>query len=127
MQLLAQEFVLVVSKVCITTQVEALQNIYLKKEKSIGSCQAIPLNIQADMPQRMFFMKEVIHVSPTQWNRYWDMMHFKGVQPPHVVHSNQAMAAYIQKVSGALGYLPRTFLEPSMQVLATFEMPKVSP
>ena len=111
----AEEWHLIISKSC-TSEDEmedekiSIKNIYLKKQRFLGQCPLSPLNLSSQHPMRKYFSKEVLNVSQKSWVRYYNEMHFKGIDPPHIVSSPQSMLKYLKNIDGALGYLPSSFI-----------------
>lgn len=113
--------VVVAGACCDGCQVRELRLIYLKKQRRIGSCRAVPVNLPFRHAVRTAFMQQVLQVDATQWERYWSTMHFKGIDAPLVLSSPEAVAAFVRNVPGAVGWLPATMTDETMAVLETFE------
>ncbi len=120
--MLGQEYVLVIHKSCIADSDINIQQVYLKKQRRIDGCHITPLNLSAHSSVRKRFVHHIVGMSDRHWNRYWDEMHFKGVRAPHIVTSDQAMRSYIERMPGAIGYIPKSLLSKQMHVLAQFEV-----
>ena len=119
--LLGQEYVVVIAKSCVKDTNINIQQVYLKKQRRLDGCHITPLNLSAQSSIRKEFVHHIIGMSDSHWNRYWDEMHFKGVRAPHVVTSNEAMRSYIERMPGAIGYIPKSLLSQKMYVLKHFE------
>lgn len=103
----AEQWYLIISKSCnVTSETISVKNIYLKKQRFLGTCTLSPLNLSNNHPIRKYFTKKVLNVSQKSWTRYYNKMHFKGIDPPHIVSSPQSMLKYLENIHGTLGYLP---------------------
>jgi len=122
MALYGEDYVLVISQKCHVDKTLDLQKIYLKKQQSMKNCHIIPLNLTPQNPVREHFIHSILQVDDKHWNRYWDKMHFKGVKAPHVVRTNEAMAAYIITIPGAIGYIPEAMISRNMNIISRFEL-----
>jgi hypothetical protein len=109
----AEQWYVIIAKSCsITNQRISIKNIYLKKQHFLGKCSLNPLNISSKHPIRQHFTKKVLNVSQKSWTRYYNEMHFKGIDPPHIVSSTQSMLKYLENIHGAIGYLPHSAMNP---------------
>lgn len=103
----AEQWYVIISKSCtVENQTISIKNIYLKKQRFLGKCTLSPLNLSSKYPIRQHFTKEVLNVSQKSWTRYYNELHFKGIDPPHIVSSTQSMLKYLENIHGAIGYLP---------------------
>lgn len=95
-----------------------LSKIYLKrkilwKDKT----RIVPVNLPSRSPLRALFTKEVLRMDHKDLVVYWNEQHYKGVRPPVVVESEEAVKAFVREVKGALGYIDADSLEPDLKVL----------
>ncbi len=65
----------------------------------------VPVNQEADSRLRSRFSETVLGQQPMALANYWNQMHFQGKNPPLVMDSSQAVAAFVRKVPGAIGYV----------------------
>ncbi|MHB1592276.1 MAG: substrate-binding domain-containing protein [Sulfuricella sp.] len=65
----------------------------------------VPVNQEADSRLRALFSERVLGQRPIVLANYWNQMHFQGKNPPLVMDSDQAVTAFVRKVSGAIGYV----------------------
>lgn len=120
--LFGERWSVVVSRTCCDAcRIKELRLIYLKKQRRIGTCKAVPVNLPLWHTAREAFMRGVLDVDVHQWERYWSTMHFKGVNAPLVMRSPEAVAAFVRNVPGAVGWVPHTLVDDAMSVLGEFE------
>lgn len=111
---------MVISKECAPIKADTLQNVYLKKQRFAGICRLVPLNLKAGNPIRDYVMKNVLQISKKSWNYYYNEMHFKGIDPPNIVDSKEAMLKYLSNIKGAIGYIPRRSVNEELYVITEF-------
>lgn len=66
-------------------------------------------------------MQNVLHIDSFEWDLYYDEMHFKGINTPLVLPSPQAVIKFLQKVDGAIGYIPTQMVDKRFDEIARFE------
>ncbi|WP_028079758.1 substrate-binding domain-containing protein [Solimonas soli] len=64
-----------------------------------------PVNLAADSPVRLAFSRAVLGADPAALESYWNEQYFRGVRPPYVVASNEAMQRFVAETPGAIGYV----------------------
>ena len=64
-----------------------------------------PVNLAADHPLRQAFSRAVFGADPAALDNYWNELYFRGVRPPYVVASNEAMLRFVAQTPGAIGYV----------------------
>jgi len=80
--------------------------IYLLKKKQWDNGENImPINLPAQNGARSRFTSEVFNSSPEKLSSYWDEMLFKGINPPIIQNSEQAVILFVERVKGAIGYV----------------------
>jgi ABC-type phosphate transport system substrate-binding protein len=77
----------------------------------------VPVNLPPDHAARQTFSRAVLRRERRELVAYWNEQHFKGVNPPVVLESEQAVKAFVRQVDGAVGYIRRDQLEPDLTVL----------
>lgn len=77
----------------------------------------VPVNLPPDHEARELFSKSVLKRSRRDLVEFWNEEHFKGVNPPVVLESEDAVKAFVRQVDGAVGYIRRDRLEPDLKVL----------
>lgn len=80
--------------------------IYLRRRAVWPNGQPIvPVNQALGSAIRRRFSHLVFNQPPAALADYWNRMHFQGVHPPIVMASDRAVAAFVRKVPGAIGYV----------------------
>jgi len=77
----------------------------------------VPVNLPPDHIARQAFSRAVLHRERRELVAYWNEQHFKGVNPPVVLESEDAVKAFVRQVDGAVGYVRRDQIEPDFTVL----------
>ena len=77
----------------------------------------VPVNLPPDHAARQAFSRAVLHRERRELVAYWNEQHFKGVNPPVVLESEDAVKAFVRQVDGAVGYVRRNQVEPDLTVL----------
>lgn len=77
----------------------------------------VPVNLPPDHTARQTFSRAVLRRERRELVAYWNEQHFKGVNPPVVLESEEAVKTFIRQVDGAVGYIRRNQLEPDLTVL----------
>ena len=117
----AQTWRVVCSKKIKIENLKELKSFYFKKRRYSNGVKVVPLNLSFSHPARRAFMQDVLSVQRVFWQRYWDKMHFKGVDTPVVVESIEAMKMYLLKVPGSVGYLPSSMESENFYEIGHFE------
>ena len=98
---------------------EELSGIYLLRKRTWqDGTKIIPVNREAGSRTRTIFTVRILRQQQSILNSYWDKMYFKGVMPPLVQESDQAVLAFVQNVPGAVGYLSASTALKNVKVLA---------
>ncbi len=85
---------------------EVVARIFLRKQIYWQGGRAIqPVNLPPNHPLRREFSLGILGGSPESLEDYWREMYFGGVQPPHVLGSEEAVALFVSSTPGAIGYL----------------------
>ncbi|MGE0042649.1 MAG: hypothetical protein AB7H88_11510 [Vicinamibacterales bacterium] len=94
------------------------ERLYLKEKLfwRDGS-RVVPVNLPPDHAAREAFSRAVLRLARRDLVAYWNEQHFKGVNPPVVLESEDAVKAFVRQVDGAVGYIRRDRLEPDLTVL----------
>ncbi len=79
---------------------------YLLKIKTTTLGQTIiPINLPVNNPVRTQFSTLIFNHSPLALSEYWDRMSFRGIRPPLIQKSEQAVILFVSRVKGAIGYV----------------------
>ncbi|MGD8935510.1 MAG: hypothetical protein PVF07_03455 [Thiogranum sp.] len=97
-----------------------LRDIYLKKIFVDSNGRPfIPVNLPPDNPLRRGLAQALFNKSSRQLQDYWNQRYFRGVTPPYVLHSEEAVVQFVAKTPGAIGYIAACRLDTRVkQVLA---------
>ena len=100
-----------------------LRGIYLKKKVFWkDEMRIIPVNLPPQNGIRNIFSKKILSMEHRELVEYWNEQYFKGVTPPPVLESEDAVKRFVIKVDGAIGYIRKKNLEPGLEVLYTIEV-----
>jgi len=94
-----------------------LRNLYLKRQNFLDNQKIIPINLLANNTGRLAFEQHVLTISRKKLSKYWIREHFKGIRPPSTVASFKAALVFVQKVQGAIAYIPIDMLNNKVKVL----------
>lgn len=100
--------------------IRQLRDIYLHKKQFVDEQKVIAVNLLADNPSRIVFEEKVLQMRREKLNAYWVKQHFKGVSPPLTQASFDAVKLFVQKVPGAIGYIPLSMVDEKVKVLYEF-------
>lgn len=85
-----------------------IADFYLLKLKISESGQTIiPINLPLNNPLRSKFSMVIFNRPPEALSEYWDRMSFRGVRPPVIQSSEQAVILFVSRVNGAIGYVSK--------------------
>ena len=83
-----------------------LTAIYLHRETLWpGGMVVVAVNQDISSAARRRFSLDVFQQPPEALGEYWTRMHFRGQNPPLVLDSDAAVAAFVQRVPGSVGYV----------------------
>ena len=77
----------------------------------------VPVNLPPDHEARERFSRSVLKRGRRELVEFWNEQHFRGVNPPVVLESEDAVKAFVRQVDGAVGYIRRDHLDPDLKVL----------
>jgi ABC-type phosphate transport system substrate-binding protein len=102
--------------------VDDLAQIYLRRRRfwDDGS-PVVPLNLSSPNPLRERFSRLVLRQSDARLADYWNREYFYGILPPATLASTEAMRRYVASDPNAIGYLPASQVDQSVQVLFHLE------
>ncbi|MBI5682349.1 MAG: hypothetical protein HZC45_04145 [Deltaproteobacteria bacterium] len=102
-----------------------LKGIYLKKKVFWkDEMRIIPVNLSPQNEIRNIFSKKILSMEHRELVEYWNEQYFKGITPPPVLESEEAVKRFVIEVDGAIGYIRKKNLEPGLEVLYTIEVEK---
>lgn len=92
--------------------------LYLKEKLFWGDgTRIVPVNLPPDHEARERFSRAVLKRSRRELVEFWNEEHFKGVNPPVVLESEDAVKTFVRQVAGAVGYVRRDHLDLDFRVL----------
>lgn len=102
---------------------KTLSRIYLKRKVMWeDGKEIVPVNLSSQHPLRNSFTRKILNRGHAELVSYWNEQHFKGISPPTVVESEEAVKLMVRHLEGAIGYIRRKSLEPNLHVLFSFEV-----
>lgn len=100
---------------------DELSAIYLLRTSNWqDGTRIVPVNREAGSNARAVFAMRVLKQPQTALDAHWNRMNFKGITPPLIQGSDKAVLAFVQKVSGAIGYVSASMELKNVKVLAEF-------
>ncbi|MGR9053569.1 MAG: hypothetical protein ACU84J_13060 [Gammaproteobacteria bacterium] len=105
-----------------------LKRIFLK-EIQFGNdgVKWIPVNLNSNHPCRLAFSLDLFDKRPEEQELYWNSQYFKGISPPYVVGSQEAMASFVAETPGAIGYLFPCHLNEQLKIVARINIESSTP
>lgn len=100
-----------------TLTLSEIRMIYLKKRRFWDDTKLVPLNLPPHDRLRRTFEDRILKMNTSQLDSYWIRAHYKGKRPPYRVESLKSMLLFVQKVKGAIGYIPKSKVDSGMKVI----------
>ncbi|QFY43832.1 hypothetical protein F6R98_15325 [Candidatus Methylospira mobilis] len=98
-----------------------IASIYLLKKRSwTNGDNIMPINLPAQSTVRSRFTSAIFNSSPEKLSSYWDEMLFRGVNPPIIQNSEQAVILFVERVKGAIGYVETRPQNPQIKIIQQF-------
>ena len=122
-ELWAAEFVVIANPSVPATKLtqDELSAIYLLRTSNWpDGTRTVPVNREAGSKARAMFSMRVLRQTETALDAHWNRMNFKGVTPPLIQESDQAVLSFVQRVSGAIGYVSASLELKNVKVLSEF-------
>lgn len=89
-----------------------------RRQSWSGGKRVVPFNFPAKHDLRIAFDKSVLHMEPDDVARYWiDRRIRGGNSPPKQVGSAQLIVRLVEKLDGAIAYVPTSVLTPKVRVV----------
>src|ERR1017187_4254274 len=117
----AADFVIIANSSVLVTSLtqDDLSDIYLFRTNAWeDGTRIVPVNRESGSNARSVFSARILKQQQSSLNSYWDKMHYKGLTPPLIQESDQAVLAFVQKVPGAIGYVSASMELKHVKVLA---------
>jgi hypothetical protein len=83
------------------------------------SLPVVPFNLPTRTPARVAFDSAVVHMGPDEVAQFWVDKKIRGESvPPRQIATPALMIALVNRIPGAVGYVPEGFVKPGLNVLA---------
>ena len=92
----------------------ALKMIFLKKLKTFHGLVVVPVNSSLLSPSRKSFEKNILSMSRHKLQAFWIKQHYLGHRPPIILHSPKSILEFVNKVPGAIAYIPQKNFDTNM-------------
>ena len=99
---------------------ERIKDVFLKKRRFANGTRLIPINVLGNQLTRLKFEERVLMMSRDELSQYWTTSHFQGITPPATQASFASMKLFVEKVEGAIGYLPLEMVGDDLKVIHEF-------
>ncbi len=94
-----------------------IKAVFLKKREFLDGIRMKPINLSPKSPLRRSFEKHLLKMDSETLERYWVQVHYRGHRPPYRVNSIESMIRFVERVRGAVGYLPQHEVPKDLKVL----------
>jgi hypothetical protein len=89
-----------------------------RKQSWNGGGRIVPFNFPPKHEVRVDFDRAVLEMSPEEVARYWiDRRIRGGTPPPKSVNNAALIVRLVSKLEGAIGYVPRSSVDPSVRIV----------
>lgn len=118
-QVYANDYLVVANKSLHIDKITALQlkMIFLKKSKIINGTTVVPINLGVSNIIRKSFEKNILHMSRKRLKYFWIEQHYLGKRPPITMKSPKSIIKFVQKIDGAISYIPINDLNDNVKVI----------
>ena len=119
-QLVADELLIIVAKDSAISQINSRQLERIFRRKTLINQQGerwVPINLGIDNPLRLAFSRRLFKQLPTEMEAFWNIQYFKGISPPYVVSSEEAVLRFVASTPGAIAYINPCHLDSRVRVL----------
>lgn len=116
----ADEILIIVARNSSVAKLTAKQlaDIYRKKTLLNENDERwIPVNLKIDDPLRLAFSEKIFRQRPEDMEAFWNIQYFKGITPPYVVSSNEAVLRFVASAPNAIGYIHDCYLDERVRVV----------
>lgn len=119
---IAADFAVVVSRDSHISSMELarIRDVFLKRRNFEGDIKLVPVNPLGEDEMRRLFEEQVLQMNRSDINRYWTTSHFQGIKPPTTQASLESVKRFVERVDGAIGYLPASMVDNKVKVLYEF-------
>ncbi len=115
----AEEFVVVMQKNSTLTSLSRakVKMIFLKRQKMSQDKLLIPINLSPTSKIRKSFEKQVLGMSRNRLKSFWTKEHYLGHRPPLTMKSFQSSISFVEKIDGAIAYIPSNEVNNKLKIL----------
>lgn len=100
---------------------DELSAIYLLRTSNWeDGTRIVPVSREAGSNARTLFAMHILKQPQATLDAHWNRMNFKGITPPLIRESDNAVLAFVQRVPGAIGYVSASTELKGVKVLAGF-------
>ena len=119
----AQEFVVVIQKNSALSNLSQakVKMIFLKKQKMSQDILLVPINLPPSSSIRKSFEKQVLGMSRNRLKSFWTKEHYLGHRPPLTMKSSRSTISFVEKIDGAIAYIPSKEVNNKLKILYTWE------
>jgi len=119
---MAQGYVVVVAKDSPVQELsmDMVRDIFLRRRYFENDVRLVPVNLLGEDSARVDFENRVLEMDRSELSRYWTTSHFQGVSPPTTQASLASIKAFVERVDGAISYLPANMVDDSVKVVYEF-------
>ena len=101
-------------------ELDKIRDVFLKRRSFEGGIKLIPVNPLGSDPVRLQFEMSVLGMERDEIDRFWTTSHFQGVSPPTTQASLTSIKRFVERVEGAIGYMPINMVDDQVRVLHEF-------
>lgn len=116
------DYAVVVANNSSITALEAdnIRDIFLRKRNFESGVRLVPVNLLGDEETRRDFEQKILRMDREEISQYWVNNHFQGISPPATQASLLSIKLFVERVGGAIGYLPIEMIDSQLKVLYEF-------
>lgn len=102
----------------VSLSLDQLAQIYLKQRRHWpGGEGIVPVNREAESPERQEFTRGLFRETPQQLLVYWNRQYFLGVLPPATLASDRAVLDFVAREKRAIGYVRASAVNDTVRVV----------
>lgn len=118
-----EEFVVVMQKNTALSNLSQakVKMIFLKRQKMSQDRLLIPINLSPSSSIRKSFEKQVLGMSRNRLKSFWTNEHYLGHRPPLTMKSSRSTISFVEKIDGAIAYIPFREVNNNLKILYTWE------
>lgn len=100
--------------------IRTIRDIFLRRRQFEADIRVVPVNLLGEDIARIGFENGILEMNRDDLNRFWINNHFQGVSPPTTQASLSSIKAFVERVKGAISYLPLTMVDENLKVVYEF-------